>query len=176
MSSSLAERIDRLFQACPSPKGRQYSYREVATAISRSEGGRRRGEAISAAYIWGLRTGVKDNPTLKHLQALSGFFQVSPSYFFDEELTQVPEDARILAATAREAVRRLAVAVLELSEESVGAVLNLVSHLRDLEGLASLAPSGDSEIGSVLPAASLPIPQSLSAPSSGAQSRLATAE
>jgi transcriptional regulator with XRE-family HTH domain len=147
VSSSLAQRIDRLFRTYPNPRGREYSYREIAAAISRSEEGRRRGVAISAAYVWGLRTGVKDNPTLKHLQALSGFFQVSPAYFFDEELTQVPEDARILAATARMAVRRLAVAVLELSEESVGAVLNLVSHLRDLEGLSALDESALIEDG-----------------------------
>jgi transcriptional regulator with XRE-family HTH domain len=135
VSSSLALRIDRLVRSYLNPKGREYSYREVAAAISKSEGSHRRGEAISAAYIWGLRTGVKENPTLKHLQALSAFFQVAPSFFFDEELTQVPEDSRILAATARGPVRRLAVAVLELSEESLAAVIHLVSHLRELEGL-----------------------------------------
>ena len=172
MSSSLAQRIDRLFRTYLSPKGREYSYREVATAIARSEKSRRRGEAISAAYIWGLRTGVKDNPTLKHLQALSAFFQVSPSFFFDEELTQVPEDARLLAATTREAVRQLAVAVLELSEESVGAVLNMVWHLRNLEGLPPVALLGDggSEASSVLPAASLAALTAVAAPSGVASS------
>ena len=148
VSSSLAQRIDRLFQTYLNPKGHEYSYREVAAAISKSEGSRRRGATISAAYVWGLRTGVKDNPTLKHLQALSAFFQVSPSFFFDEELTQVPEEARILAATARGAVRRLAVAVLELSEESLDAVLHLVSHLRELEGLPPVEESQSFDLGS----------------------------
>ena len=145
--SSLAQRIDRLFATYLNPKGREYSYREVATAISRSEGGRRRGEAISPTYIWGLRTGIKDNPTLKHVQALSAFFQVSPSFFFDEELTQVPEEARILAATARGAVRRLAVAMLELSEESLDAMLHLVSHLRELEGLPPVEETASIDLG-----------------------------
>ena len=53
--------------------------RRQGTTVSGSNG-----ETISAAYIWGLRTGgglrtgAKDNPTMRHLQALARFFQVSP--------------------------------------------------------------------------------------------------
>lgn len=83
----------------------------MAAAISRGNG--RPGETISAAYIWGLRTGVKDNPTMRHLQALARFFQVSPAYFFEEELTDLPEpDVRLLAASRRETLRRLALTLL----------------------------------------------------------------
>jgi transcriptional regulator with XRE-family HTH domain len=133
VSSSLAQRIDCLFRTYLSPKGREYSYREVATAIGKSEESRRRGEAISATYIWGLRTGIKDNPTLKHLQALARFFEVSPSYFFDEELTEFPDEARLLAATSRQSIRQLAVGALELGDESVCLLLSLASRLRSLE-------------------------------------------
>jgi transcriptional regulator with XRE-family HTH domain len=147
--------MDRLFRTYLSPKGREYSYREVATAIGKSKESRRRGEAISAAYIWGLRTGVKDNPTLKHIQALSAFFQVSPSFFFDEELTEAPEEARLLAATTRGAVRRLAVAVLDLSEDSLDAVLHLVCHLRQLEGLAPVEEPESIDLAST-PIVSMP--------------------
>jgi hypothetical protein len=158
VSSSLAQRIDRLFRTFLSPKGREYSYREVAAAISKSEESGRRGEAISAAYIWGLRTGVKDNPTLKHLQGLGRFFPVSPAYFFDEEFTELPDDARILAATTRDTVRRLAVAALQLSDESVNVLLNLASHLRTLEGLPAtaevvIAEAADATIASLSAAA-----------------------
>jgi hypothetical protein len=159
VSGSLAQRIDRLFRTYRSPKGREYSYREVATAIAKSEKSSRRGETISAAYIWGLRTGAKDNPTLKHLHALSAFFEVSPSFFFDEELTQVPEDTRLLAATTRSAVRRLAVAVLDLSEDSLGAVLHLVSHLRELEGLPPVEESESIDLAST-PIVSMPANES----------------
>ncbi len=134
MSSTLAERIDCLFRTHPSPRGREYSYREVAAAISRGDG--RLGETISAAYIWGLRTGAKDNPTMRHLQALARFFQVSPAYFFDEELTEFPEtEVRLLAASRRETLRRLAVTLLGLSDESLDGVLNLACRMRQLEGL-----------------------------------------
>jgi transcriptional regulator with XRE-family HTH domain len=136
VSSTLADRIDRLFRTHPSPRGREYTYREVAAAISGAAGARRDGETISAAYLWGLRTGAKDNPTMKHLQALARFFQVSPAYFFDEELTEFPEtDVRLLAASRRETLRRLAVTLLGLSDESLNAVLKLACRMRCLEGL-----------------------------------------
>lgn len=135
MSATLAERIDRLFRTHRSPRGREYSYREVAAAIRQRADGRE-GETISAAYIWGLRTGAKDNPTMRHLQALARFFQVSPAYFFEEELTEFPEaEVRLLAASRKETLRRLAVTLLGLSDESLNAVLNLAYRLRHLEGL-----------------------------------------
>ncbi len=135
MSATLAERIDCLFRTHLSPRGREYSYREVAAAIRRAADGRE-GETISAAYIWGLRTGAKDNPTMKHLQALARFFQVSPAYFFEEELTEFPEtEVRLLAAARRDTLRRLAVTLLGLSDESLNAVLNLACRMRRLEGL-----------------------------------------
>ena len=134
MSATLADRMDRLFRTHRSPRGREYSYREVAAAISRGDG--REGETISAAYIWGLRTGAKDNPTMRHLQALARFFQVSPSYFFEEELTEFPDtEVRLLAASRGETLRRLAVTLLGLSEESASALLNVACRMRHLEGL-----------------------------------------
>lgn len=66
MSSTLAERIDHLFRTHLSPRGREYTYREVAAAMRHGTNGRR-GETISAAYLWALRTGAKDNPTMRHL-------------------------------------------------------------------------------------------------------------
>lgn len=156
MSASLAARIERLFRTHLNPKGREYSYREVAKAIWSGDG-RGRGEAISATYVWGLRAGVKDNPTMKHLQGLARFFQVSPTYFFDEELTDLPDEARLLAATSRDSVRHLAVAALQLSDESVGVMLNLVSHLRGLEGLPPHDEVSQSEAAFRVPAPSLSV-------------------
>ncbi len=98
--------------------------------------GRRDGETISVAYIWGLRTGAKDNPTMRHLQALARFFQVSPAYFFDEELTEFPEtEVRLLAASRRHTLRRLAATMLGLSDESFDSLLHVACRLRQLEGL-----------------------------------------
>src|SRR3990172_9277568 len=86
MTSTLAERIDCLFRTQRSPRGREYTYREVAAAVSGQNGVK-----FSPAYLWQLRTGARDTPTLRHIEALARFFGVAPSYFFDEELTDLPE-------------------------------------------------------------------------------------
>lgn len=133
MSATLAERIDHLFRTHHSPRGREYTYREVAAAVIGQNG-----TTFSQAYLWQLRTGAKDNPTMRHLEALARFFAVSPSYFFDEELTEFPEtEVRLLAASKRETLRQMAATLLGLSDESLNAVLNLACRLRQLEGLPS---------------------------------------
>ena len=131
MSTTLAEKVDRLFRAKPSPRGKEFTYREVASAISQQDS-----VTVSPAYVWQLRTGVKDNPKMRHLQALARFFEVSPAYFFDEELTEFSDGrGRVLAAARSETLRRIAVTLLGLSDDSLNAVLNLASRLRHLEGL-----------------------------------------
>jgi hypothetical protein len=73
---------------------------------------------------------------MRHLQALARFFQVSPSYFFDGELTEFPEaDVRLLAASRRETLHRLAVTLLGLSEESLDAALGVAGRMKRLEAL-----------------------------------------
>jgi transcriptional regulator with XRE-family HTH domain len=129
MGTTLAEKVDRLFRTKASPRGKEFTYREVASGISQQDS-----VTFSPAYVWQLRTGVKDNPTMRHLQALARFFEVSPAYFFDEELTQFADGhARVLAAARSETLQRIATTLLGLSDESLGAVLNLASRLRHLE-------------------------------------------
>jgi len=116
-----------------SPRGREYTYREVAAAVTGQKG-----TTFSPAYLWQLRTGAKDNPTMRHLEALARFFQVSPSYFFDDELTGFPDtQVRQLVASRNETLRQMTVTLLGLSDESLNAVLSLACRLRQLEGLPS---------------------------------------
>lgn len=71
-------------------------------------------------------------------ETLARFFQVSPSYFFDDELTEFPDtEVRQLVASRNETLRRMVVTLLGLSDESLNAVLNLACRLRKLEGLPS---------------------------------------
>lgn len=131
MTSTLAERIDCLFRTHRSPRGREYTYREVADGVTSLNG-----VTLSAAYLWQLRTGAKDNPSINHLAALARFFNVAPSYFFDEELNGLPEaELRLLAATKHDLPRAAAAHLAGLSDESLGAVLELARRLRELEGL-----------------------------------------
>ena len=67
------------------------------------------GTTFSPACHWQLRTGAKDNPTMRHLEALARFCEVSPSYFFD---------VRQFVASRNETLRRMSVTLLGLSDES----------------------------------------------------------
>lgn len=41
------------------------------------------GVSISSAYLWQLRNGTKNNPTVAHLRALAEFFGLPASYLVD---------------------------------------------------------------------------------------------
>ena len=100
---SLAEKVDHLFTTVHPAKG-EYTHEQVARAIEE-----RGGPTISATYLWQLRKGLRDNPTMKHLEALSGFFGVPPSYFFDEATAAtVDAELELLVALRNPAVRDLA--------------------------------------------------------------------
>lgn len=127
---TLAEKLDHLFTIVRPARG-EYSHEQVAAAIAASEG-----STISAAYLWQLRKGLRDNPTMKHLEALAEFFGVSPAYFFDDEATaRIDADLALLAALRDDAVRQLALRAAGLSAESVAALTALTERLRQLEDL-----------------------------------------
>ncbi|GAA4964460.1 helix-turn-helix domain-containing protein [Kineococcus glutinatus] len=127
---SLAEKVDLLFQTVRPAKG-EYSYEHVASAIKAAGG-----PTISAAYLWMLRNGKRDNPTLRHLEALASFFGVPPSYFFDDALaTQVEEQLRLVATLRDVGVRRVALRASGLSSESLATIAEMIERVRKLEGL-----------------------------------------
>jgi transcriptional regulator with XRE-family HTH domain len=125
---SMAEKLNHLFETVLPEGGRrrQYSYEEVAAAIAA------RGGAISPQYIWQLRTGRKDNPTLKHLEALAGFFRVPAAYFLDEKIAG---QLSVLKALADADVRAIALRTTGLSPASLDALKVVVDRIRELEGL-----------------------------------------
>jgi transcriptional regulator with XRE-family HTH domain len=127
---TLAEKIDHLFTTVH-PAGREYTHEQVATAIEQ-----RGGPTISATYLWQLRTGKRDNPTMRHLEALSAFFGVPPSYFFDEETaTRVDDQLDLLVALRDDRVRQLAVLANGLSPETLDTITTMIERARTLEGL-----------------------------------------
>lgn len=127
---TLAEKIDRLF-ATVRPEAGEYTHEQVAAAI-RDAGG----PTISATYLWQLRKGVRDNPTKRHLEALSEFFGVPPAYFFDDELAaRVDEELELLGSLRDAGVQQLALRAHGLSAASLRAIVEMVEQARRIEGL-----------------------------------------
>jgi transcriptional regulator with XRE-family HTH domain len=132
---TLADKINQLFRTIhPRDRG-PYSNEEVASSI------RDGGESMSATYLWMLRRGERTNPTMRHLQALAGFFGVAPAYFFDEAVTRrTDRDLELLSSLRQLGAKRVALrTVLEsagLSEASQRLVQQVVDRCLELEGLS----------------------------------------
>ena len=123
---SLAEKLDVLFRA----RG-DASLEDVARAVRQTGG-----PPVSASSLWLLRTGKKDNPTLRHVAALARYFGVAPGYFFEDGLTEaVTGDAEGLAALRSPGVRRLAVRAAGLSARSRQALGDLADALGAVEAV-----------------------------------------
>ena len=81
-TGTFAKKLDHLFLTVrPTGRRRPYSMNEVAASIAKSGH-----EHVSANYIWMLRKGLRDNPTLRTVEALAHFFGVPPSYFFEDDV------------------------------------------------------------------------------------------
>jgi transcriptional regulator with XRE-family HTH domain len=95
---SIAEKLDRLFRQVRPAGQAEPSYMTVAEAIRSQQG-----VPISHTYIWQLRTGRRDNPTVQHLTALATYFGVPVSYFLDDEQTRQVDAQLALLRTIRDA-------------------------------------------------------------------------
>jgi transcriptional regulator with XRE-family HTH domain len=128
--SELAEKINRLFETFTKPDGSEYTYREVEDGTNR---------AVTAAYVWRLRTGKAENPGYRVLAALCRFFEVSITYFFSEEpeAEVYVKELRLARALHEEGVAHLARRAGELDEEGRNAVLEMIEYVRKAQGLSS---------------------------------------
>lgn len=128
---SLAERLEYLFRTIRESGSREYSNEDVAEAITRDQG-----VTISASYLWYLRTGQRDNPTFKHLNALATFFGVPPAYFFDDAVRdQVEGEVALVTALKNNGVREIAMRASGLSDKSLDSINEIITRVRELEGL-----------------------------------------
>lgn len=120
--------LDRLFKVTADDRGREVSYSKVAAAIEAAGG-----PTVSSTYLHELRTGKKDNPTRRTLDALATYFGVPPAYFFDEAFA-AEVDAHL--ETLRDAgVMDLATRARGLSPESLEALSRMAEEIRHSEGL-----------------------------------------
>lgn len=121
-AASLAEKIDALFRVVRRPSHEQFSHEEVAKACREATG-----ESFSATYLWQLRTGRRDNPTKRHLEALAQFFQVPVAYFFDDERgAAIAKELELLGALRDAGVRSVALRAVNLSPQGVDTISDMI--------------------------------------------------
>ena len=137
--STLAEKINRLFEIIRRPDREQYRNEEVASACREATG-----ETFSATYLWQLRNGRRDNPTKRHLEALAQFFQVPPAYFFDDEQSaRIAGELELLGALRDNAVRQIALRAVTLSPEGLDTISDMIEAISRREARRSAAAGRD---------------------------------
>ncbi len=134
---TLAEKIDHLLtiRAEMDADGKP-SYKKVATEIAKLSG-----ESFSAAYLWQLHRGERNNPTLRHLRAMALYFDVPVSYFTDDDVARGMINEEILAR--RELDKSMTDSgvstvflrgdLAALSPEGKRMAANMIHQLRELE-------------------------------------------
>ncbi|WP_037957903.1 helix-turn-helix domain-containing protein [Streptomyces sp. PRh5] len=131
MADAFRERLNRLFEVVHPPDRGPYSNQEVAKLL------RERGiGTLSHVYLWQLRTGRRDNPTKRHLEALAEFFGVPVAYFFDgETAVKVESELEFVRQLRNSGVQRVASRVAGLSPKMMEQILASIEHIREQEGL-----------------------------------------
>ncbi len=127
--STLAEKIDALFRVVRGSGREPYSHEEVARACREATG-----ESFSATYLWQLRTGRRDNPTKRHLEALAQFFQIPVAYFFDDDQgARIAAELELLGALRDAGVRSVALRAVNLSPEGMGTISDMIDLIAKRE-------------------------------------------
>ncbi len=128
---TLAEKLDRLFSAVRPGGRREYSYEDVSRGI------RQRGiTTMSDSLLWELRTGKKDNPKMRQVEALADFFGVPVSYFFDtDESAELYARLESLPIALDADVRKIALRAVDLSPDTLRAIGQIIEQARQIEGL-----------------------------------------
>ena len=126
---SIAEKLDRLFRQIRAAGQPEPSYMTVAEAIRAQQG-----VPISHTYIWQLRTGKRDNPTVQHLTALATYFGVPVAYFIDDEQTRRIDDQLELMQTIRAAgVTEIAMRAADVSPRGRDLINELIRKVWESE-------------------------------------------
>lgn len=125
LGSDFAQRLDFLFKTVIKPDGSEYSYEDVQQGTNK---------AVTAAYVWRLRTGKATNPGYWIIKALSDFFGMDPNYFFqDEEKAKIIIEERVNTNLAERfqdsSVRNVALRASELDEAGRQAILGMIEYI-----------------------------------------------
>jgi transcriptional regulator with XRE-family HTH domain len=94
-----------------------------------------------------MRSGERDNPTIKHLRGLASFFGVPLEYFTREDVAEQVDKELHLVSSLRELrdnqeMRTLIVRTRGLSPKSLQSLATIAEQIREIEGLPSSGGDG----------------------------------
>ncbi len=120
-----AERLNRLFELVPGPDGKPFSNEAVIAGLAEH------GPTISKGYLSELRSGKKDNPTLRHIEALAAFFGVDPAYFVADQdrADEIADQITTLKALGDAGVQSIALRAADASPESRDLIAAMIDQI-----------------------------------------------
>jgi transcriptional regulator with XRE-family HTH domain len=134
VSRTLAEKLEHLFQTVHPERDGPYSNDYVAREIEAKTG-----ISMTGQFIWFLRNGKRNNPTVERLEALAQFFGVGLAYFDDDEYAaRVDADLRLLSTMREAGATRMltrAADLARLSDSSRDAIVTMIEQALRFEGL-----------------------------------------
>lgn len=126
---TLAAKLEHLFATIHPPARGEFSLQEVCDGI-REQGG----PGMTTNYLWQLRTGLRDNPSKAHLEALGRFFGIDPKYFLDSDIAdQIDRELELIVAMRDTGIRNLALRASRLTPEGLKVALSIVEQVGQLE-------------------------------------------
>jgi transcriptional regulator with XRE-family HTH domain len=126
MTKTLAERLERLFKTFRRKDGKEYTYKDIEAGT---------GKAVTAPYVWKLRTGEAKNPSIRILRALSEFFGVPMTYFVEDTSEEELANLKLAAELRDPNVARIALRARDLDEDGQRAILEMIEYVRKAQGL-----------------------------------------
>ena len=141
-TGDLGARLNKLFEVMHRPSAPPLTNAAAAAAITEKTG-----VSISPPYLWQLRNGVKDNPTVSHLRAIAEFFGVPASYLIDRDPDpQIDAQLNLLQALRDSGVRDLAMRASGLTPQALNSVALILDRVREIERLPPVEPPGGGEV------------------------------
>lgn len=135
----LAERLDALFVKVPRPgTSSPWSNDAVAEALTEA------GVSVTAPYLSQLRSGRRNNPSARLLAAISDFFGVPITYFFDtDEHDRISSQLATLAAARDARLSGVLARTHTLSDESKSELAGIIEAVLRLQQQGATDGEGD---------------------------------
>ncbi len=127
----LAANLNRLFETVPrADGGGLYTNEAAAGALAAL------GVQVSAQHLWLLRSGKRDNPSFRLLDATARLFGVPLAYFSDPDVeATVSAELAALAALRDSGVKALMTRAHGVSPQNMASLSAILEQIRQMEGL-----------------------------------------
>ncbi len=113
-TENFSKKLNLLFNEKRKPDGSQYSQTEV---VKGTKG------VLTRVYLWKLRTGRALNPGYQIIKVIADFFEVDPSYFFEDSDQPLPPQE------PPDLVDQIAFRAEKLDDAGKQTVLNMIDYI-----------------------------------------------